>query len=131
MAPKVDTRKKLRETMDRLALATAEQLELLPAQKFDEKLAGFATLTKYITAVNREPDAPEGGDLGEFRKRLDRFSVVRGGGAGGDVDGDSDDTADDTDTGRAENADGDDGDGIDEPEPGTRAPGADDEPAAA
>jgi hypothetical protein len=91
----VDTRKKLREVMDDLALKLAKQLDELPAQKFDERLAGFGTLTKYITAVNREPEQPEGADLGEYRERLNRLSVVRGGGGGEpDGDGDPDDGAD-------------------------------------
>jgi hypothetical protein len=86
----VDTRKKLREVMDRLVLATAEQLEALPAQKFDEKLSGLATITKYLTTINREPEQPEGADLGEYRERLNRLSVVRGGGRGAEPDGDGD-----------------------------------------
>ena len=112
----VDTRKKLRTIMDDLNLKLGEELlKLNPKTHLNEILTGTATITKYLATVNKEPEQPEGADLGEYRERLNRLSVVRGGGGGEpDGDGDTDDSG---------------GDGTDDPAEDDAAGGPDDSSA--
>lgn len=86
--PRVDVRKKLRATMDELALSLAESLKRVSDP--DEKYKYFDTLTKYMAMANREPEEAEGGDIVQFRDRLARLGNGHGGAGGAGDDSDPD-----------------------------------------
>ena len=77
-----DTRQKLRDEMDKLALAMAtEANKLKGADNSAVKLDTLKHVTAYLSMANREPEQAEGAEIVHFRERIARANS--GGGAGG------------------------------------------------
>lgn len=79
-----DTRQKLREEMDTLALAMAKEAnKLRGADNAAVKLDTLKHVTAYLSMANREPEQAEGADILKFRDRIARANP--GGGDRGDA----------------------------------------------
>lgn len=83
MPPK-DTRQKLRDQMDELALAMATEANKLKGKdNTPVKLDVLKHVTQYLSMANRQPEESVGADIVEFQRRIARTNP--GGGDRGDA----------------------------------------------
>ncbi len=74
-----DTRQKLRDEMDKLALAMAtEANKLKGADNSAVKLDTLKHVTAYLSMANREPETAVGADILDFQRRIARANPERG-----------------------------------------------------
>ena len=76
MPPK-DTRQKLRDEMDKLALAMATEANKVRTDQ-GVKLDVLKHVTQYLSMANRQPEESVGADIVEFQRRIARTNPVGG-----------------------------------------------------
>ncbi len=89
MSDNKDTRKKVREQMDKLSLKLLQEVSRMAgAEHISLKLDVHKTVSSYLSVANREPQEAEGGDFAHYRDQLSRGHSGGGGDTGAERDPD-------------------------------------------